>query len=166
MQRLPVEREHAADKIGDEWIEFGVRQRSIDPAVALCSVGVEVVRAHNDFQCARSADEQRQPLQRSAPWYQPGSNLRLSEYRLLPAGKTNIAAQGELAAAATNSSAYDRNAQHAAVGQSCRRIDPARRAKPAARSGRPIVGDKKSGFALSNVTALRAASASISPTRS
>src|SRR5271170_2581522 len=118
MQRLPVEREHAADKIGDERIEFGVRQRSIDPAVALCGVGVEVVRAHDDFQCARPADEQRQTLKRSAPWYQPGSNLRLAENRLLPAGKTNIAPQDELAAAAANSSAYDRNAQHAAVGQS------------------------------------------------
>src|SRR5580658_10424350 len=116
MQRPPVEREHAGDKIRGECIEFCVRRRSIDPAVALCRVGVEVVRAHNDFQSARPANEERQALKRSASRYQAGPYLRLSENRLLPARKPNIAPQGELAAAAANSSAYDCDAQHAAVG--------------------------------------------------
>ena len=79
MQRLRVELEHAADKIGDERVEFGVRQGLIDPAVALCGVGVEVVRAENDFQRARPANQERQTSKRSAPGINR-SNLRLSEY--------------------------------------------------------------------------------------
>src|SRR5580658_7761108 len=116
MQRLPIERQYAGDKIGDKTVEFCVGHGTIDPAVALCCVGVEVVRAHNDFQSARPANEERQALKRSAPRYQAGPYLRLPENRLLPARKPNIAPQGELAAAAANSSAYDCDAQHAAVG--------------------------------------------------
>src|SRR5271166_3767866 len=146
MQRLPIEREDAADKIGDECVEFGVRHRSIDPAVALCCVGVEVVRTQDDLQGARPANEERQPLKRSAPWYQTDSNLRLSENHLLLAGKPNIARQDELTAATPNSSAYDRNAQHTAIGKPCRRINPARYPKAAARSRRAIVRDRKIGI--------------------
>jgi hypothetical protein len=82
-------------------------------------------------------------LKRSASWYQAGSNLRLAENRFLAAGEPNIATEGELAAPAANSASDDRNAEHAAVGEPRRRIDPARHAKAAARSGRPIVGDEK-----------------------
>ena len=62
-------------------------------------------------------------MKRSAPWYQTDSNLWLSEDRLLVARKSNIARQDELTAAAANSSAYDRNAQHTTIGKPCRRIN-------------------------------------------
>src|ERR1700757_674418 len=98
-QRVTVERQHAPDESVDEVVELRFGDRSVDPAVLLCGVRVEVVPAEDYLDRPRPPDQQRQALGRAAARNQAEPNLRLAEDRPFPAREPDIAAECELATA-------------------------------------------------------------------
>jgi hypothetical protein len=60
-QRLTVEGEDAAHETGDEVIQLGVGDCVVDPPVPLRGGGIEVIGSHDDLDCARASDHERQP---------------------------------------------------------------------------------------------------------
>src|SRR5260370_36722929 len=99
-QRLTVERTHAPYESVDEVVELRFRDGSVDPAVLLRGVRVEVVPAEHDLDRPRPPDQQRKALGRAAARNQAEPNLRLAEDGPFPARRPAVAAAGEPATAA------------------------------------------------------------------
>src|SRR5690348_2495785 len=97
-QRVTVERQHAPDEPVDEVIELGFRNGSVDPAVLLGGVRVEVVATEHYLDRVRPPDQQREALGRAAARNQTEPNLRLAEDGPFPAREPDVAAERELAA--------------------------------------------------------------------
>src|SRR2546427_5655882 len=84
-QRVTVERKHAPDESVDEVVELRFRDRSVDPAVLLRGLPVEVVPAEDYLDRPRPPDQQRKALGRAATRNQAERNLRLAEDGPFPA---------------------------------------------------------------------------------
>src|SRR6267154_6798492 len=115
-QRLTVERQHAADESVDEVVELRFRDGSVDPAVLLRGVSVEVFPAEHYLDRPRPPNQQRKALGRTAPRNQAEPNLRLAEDGPFPARETDVAAECELAAASACPTADHGDAEDVAVG--------------------------------------------------
>src|SRR5579863_5549943 len=100
-----VERGQTMCKRIDKRIEVVILQRSVHPAIALSDFGIEIVAAEHDLKSARSADQAREPFERSATRNQSDSNLRVAEQGALPTGEAHVAGQHELVADATRATA-------------------------------------------------------------
>src|SRR6478735_3939903 len=109
-QRMTVERQHAPDESVDEVVELRFRDGSVDPAVLLGGVRVDVVPAEHDLDRPRPPDQKRKALGRAAARNQAEPNLGLAEDGLLPAREPDIAAERELATAPARPTTNDGDA--------------------------------------------------------
>src|SRR4051794_26657089 len=83
----------------DELAQLGGGQRSVDPAVALCQLGVVVVRAEHDLERAAATQEAGEVLgAAAAAGNKTERRLELREDRRLPCREAHVAGEHELAA--------------------------------------------------------------------
>ncbi len=108
---LFVERRDSRGERVDEVVQFRVGEGPVDVPVALGEVAVDIVGAQQDFQRTAAPDQPRQPRHRAAAGDQARAHLPLRQQRLLPAGESHIAGEGELAADAGGTPA-DRGDRH------------------------------------------------------
>src|ERR1700745_4415300 len=87
--RFTAERGQTPDKRIDKRVEVVIVQRAVHPAIALRDIGIEIVAAEYDLECPRSADQAREPFQRSAARDQSDADLGVAEQGALPAGHTH-----------------------------------------------------------------------------
>src|ERR1700737_5452112 len=95
-QRMTVERKHAPDESVDEVFGLRFRDGSVDPAVLLRGVRIEVVPAEHYLDRPRPPDQQRKALGRAAARDQAEPNLRLAEDGPFPAREPDVAAECQL----------------------------------------------------------------------
>jgi hypothetical protein len=65
--RFTVERGQTPDERIDKRVEVVIVQRAVHPAIAFGDISIEIVAAEDDLKYARTADQAREPFQRSAP---------------------------------------------------------------------------------------------------
>src|SRR6478672_3520237 len=145
-QRMTVERQHAPDESVDEVVELRFRDGSVDPAVLLRGVRVEVVPAEHYLDRSRPPYQQRKALGRAAARNQAEPNLRLAEDGLFAAGEPDIAAECELATASPRPTTDNSDAQDIAVSQLDRGVAPARRPEPALGLPHAVMSEKVVGI--------------------
>src|SRR5690348_8176041 len=116
-QRVTVERQHAPDESVDEVVELRFRDGSVDPAVPLRGVGVEVVAAEHYLDRSRPSDQQRKALGRAAARNQAEPNLRLAEDGPFAAREPDVAAECELATASARPTTDHGDAEDVAMSQ-------------------------------------------------
>src|ERR1700730_10230084 len=145
-QRMTVERQHAPDESADEVVELRFRDGSVDPAVHLRGVRVEVVPAEHYLDRPRPPDQQRKALGRAAARNQAEANLRLAEDGPFPAREPDVAAECELATAPARPTTDHGDAEDVAVSQLDRGVAPARRAEPALGLPDAVMGEKVVGI--------------------
>src|SRR2546423_14958855 len=147
--RMTVERKPEPDEWVDEVVELRFRDGSVDPAVVLRGVRVEVVPAEHYLDRPRPPDQQRKALGRAAARNQAEPNLRLAEDGPFPAREPDVAAECELATASARPTTDHGDAEDVAVSQLDLGVAPARRAEtgsgtPRRRNGRESSRDRRS----------------------
>src|SRR5271154_4149109 len=90
-----------AGKSVDVVVEFGVRQRAVDPTVEFRGAGPEIVTADDDLECPRAAGEQWQTFDRAASRQHASPDLGLTEDRILEAREPHVASECQFGAAAS-----------------------------------------------------------------
>src|SRR5262249_41788125 len=81
--RTPIEGSEAARELVDEGVQLTIGKCPVDISVPFSGIGIEVVRAENDFECAPAPDQQRQAFRAAAAGDDAGPDLWLTEDRLL-----------------------------------------------------------------------------------
>src|SRR5205807_3207519 len=96
--------------------------RPVDVSVSFRCVGIEVVRAENDFERAAAADQMWEAFRTAAARMHSHSDFGLAQSRVLARREAHVAGENELAAHAPDASSDLRDADHRGFGKADERI--------------------------------------------